>query len=387
MPASFDPRKSTTAFDQLSTLVVVLELSAKTWLAGALVPGISRWPRKSLAAGDFGALTKLIDRWKDEAVNAGRPISRIAVAYETGRDGFWIARVLQGLGIEVYVMHAASVAQEQGGRRAKTDRTDLELLLTRFIGWLRGEPRQCSMVPIPSEAEEDMREEGRRRDAIGAARLKVENQIGSLLVRFGITDFRPRLKKAEQKLEALRTFDGRPLPANTMDSLRRLMAQQRLLSAQLKEIEAAREAVKTLANPDRIQKMIQMLAAIHGLGIETATTLVHEVFSRQFRDRKALGGFVGITGTPYDSGNSKREQGMSKRGSPRARKILTQLVWRWQKFQPDSVLTQWFVARTGGAKGRIKKIMAMAMARKLLIALWRYVDAGVIPQGVRLAGA
>jgi transposase len=243
------------------------------------------------------------------------------------------------------------------------------------------------MAAIPSEAEEDMREPGRRREALASARLRVENQIGSLLMRFGIADFRPRLRKALEKLADLRTVDDRPLPPNTMDSLRRLMAQHRLLSGQLKEIEAAREEAVTVVEPDRIQRMIRLLVAIVGLGVETATTLVHEVFSRRFRDRKAVAAFVGVTGTPYASGGSKREQGMSKNGNPRVRRILTQLMWRWTKHQPDSALARWFIARTGGAKGRIRKIMAMALARKLLVALWRYVETGVVPDGVRLAAA
>ena len=247
------------------------------------------------------------------------------------------------------------------------------------------------MAPIPSEAEEDMREPGRRREALTGARLKVENQMRSLLVRFGVVDFRPRLRKASEHLEKLRTIDGRPLPPNTKASLDRLMAQHRLLSEQLKEqlkeIETARERVVAVADPDRIERMIQALAALVGVGVETATTLVHEVFSRRFRDRRALAGFVGMTGAPYDSGGSTREQGLSKNGNPRVRKILTQLMWRWLMFQPQSALAQWFFARTAGAKGRIKKIMAIALARKLLVALWRTAETGVLPEGARLAAA
>jgi transposase len=385
MSEAFDPRKSATAFDQASTLVTVLELSGKTWLLGAVAPGVSRRPKKSVAARDLGAAAKAIEGWKAEASRAGRAVSRLVLAFEAGRDGFWIARALLERGIEVHVMHPASISKEKRGRQAKTDRTDVDLLLTRLLGWLRGEPRHCTMAAIPSEEEEDMREPGRRREALVSARLKVENQLGSLLIRFGIVDFRPRLKKAADRLADLRTVDGRPLPPNTMDSLRRLMAQHRLLTEQLKEIEAARQAVVEVVEPDRIQRMIRLLVTIVGLGVETATTLVHEVFSRLFRDRKALAAFVGMTGTPHDSGGSKREQGISKNGNPRVRRILAQLMWRWIRHQPDSALTRWFLARVGGANGRIKKIMAMALARKLLVALWRFVNTGVVPEGVRLA--
>ena len=283
-------------------------------------------------------------------------------------------------------MHPASLPVERRGRRPKTDRIDVDMLLRTLIGWLRGEPRRRAMAPVPNEAEV-MRAPGRRREALTGARLKVENQMRSLLVRFGAAGFRPRLKKAAEHLERLRTFDGRPLPPNVKASLERLLAQHRLLSAQLKEIETARERVVTILDPDRLERMIQALARLVGVGVETATTLVHEVFSRRFRDRRALAGFVGVTGTPYDSGGSKREQGLSKNGNPRVRKMLMQLTWRWLIFQPESALAQWFLGRTGGAKGRMKKIMAVALARKLLAPLWGAAETGVVAEGARLAAA
>ena len=387
MSEAFDPRKSATAFDQASTLVAVLELSGKSWRAGASLPGVSRRPMRQLAARDIGGALRAVEQWKSEASKAGHEVRRVVVGYEAGLDGFWIARALRERGIEAYVMHPASISVERRGRRAKTDRIDVDILLRALLGWLRGELRHCTMAPIPSEVEEDMREPGRQREALTAARLKVENQMRSLLARFGVADFRPRLKKASEHLQRLRTLDGRPLPPNTKASLERLLTQHRLLSQQLKEIETARERVVAVADPDRIERMIQALALLVGVGVETATTLVHEVFSRRFRDRRALAGFVGMTGTPYDSGGSKREQGISRNGNPRVRRILMQMTWRWLIFQPHSALAQWFLARTAGAKGRMKKIMAVALARKLLVALWRYVETGVIPEGVRLAVA
>jgi transposase len=388
MTTDFDPRMPATAYDHVTTIVAVLELSGKSWLFGAVAPGVTRRSKRSIEARDVGGVVKVLEQLKVEAGKAGFPVTRVVLGFEAGRDGFWIARALQREGIEVYVMHPASVAVERAGRRAKRDRIDLDILLGTLLGWLRGEPRRCTMAPIPTEAEEDMREPGRRREAIVAAHLKVKNQIGSLLIRFGISDFKPRLRKAEQKLAKaeqklaeLRTVDGRPLPQNTMDSL------QRLLSQQLKEIETARSQVVAAANPDRVEKMIQTLVAIVGLGVETAMVLAQEVFARKFRDRKALASFLGLTGTPYNSGGSRREQGISKKGNPRVRRIITQLMWRWIKFQPESALARWFHERVGGAKGRIKKIMAIALARKLLVALWRFVETGGIPQGARLTAA
>jgi transposase len=387
MKEFFDRRKPATAFDHTTTLVTVLELSGKSWELGASVPGVSRRPLRKISVGDLAAILKAIEQWKAEADKGGYRVSRVVLSYEAGRDGFWIARSLQEHGIEVYVMHAASIAVERRGRRAKSDRIDIDMLLGTLLGWLRGEPRRCTMAPIPSAADEDMREPGREREAVTAARIKIENQIGSLLNRYGIVGFKPRLKKAAQHLEQLRTPDGKALPAKTMDRLRRLMAQHRLLTEQLKDIETARQQVVAVVDPDRIEKMIQLLVRIVGHGVETATTLVHEVFSRKFRDRKAIAAFVGLTGTPFNSGGSTREQGISKNGNPCVRRIVTQLMWRWIKFQPESDLTKWFLERTGGAKGRIKKIMAVALARKLLVALWRYVETGAVPHGARLAAA
>lgn len=279
------------------------------------------------------------------------------VTYESGRDGFWIARVLLAYGIEVEVMHPA------------------------------GEPRACSMLRIPSEAEEDQRRPGREREQLVSKRGKLESRIGSLLCLHGIAGFRPRLKKAMARLEELPSFAGEPLPGHTMAELRRLMARHRIVSDQLKEIEAERDRVQTLEDPDPAERMIQLLARIYGLGVETARMLVREVFCRSFRDRRALASFAGLTGTPFHSGGMEREQGISKNGNARVRKILMQLSWRWLRFQPESVLSLWFAERTGGAKGRIRKIMIVALARKLLVTLWRYLETGELPQGARTSAA
>jgi len=305
-----------------------------------VVPGVMRWPRRSLAPRDMAGLLRQIDRWKAEAQRAGRTVHRTVLAYEAGRDGFWIARYLLAQGIEVQVMHPASIPVERRGRRVKTDRIDLDLLLRTLLAWLRGEPRVCTMARIPSEADEDMRRPERERERLVSERIALENRMENLLCLQGVTGFKPGLKKAAM----------------------------------------ARE-------PDRAVQQIQMLARLFGLGLATATGLTREVFCRSFADRKAIAGFVGLTGTPFNSGGSEREQGISKNGNPRVRRILLQLARRWLRFQPDSALSCWFVERTAGAKGRIRKIMVVALARKLLVALWRYVETGELPAGARFAGA
>ncbi|MGO9998294.1 MAG: IS110 family transposase [Acetobacteraceae bacterium] len=371
------------AYDPNSTLAIALELSGKSWELGAVVPGLTRRPRRRLDPRDMAGLLQQVERWKTEAGAAGRTIVRVVLTYEAGRDGFWIARHLIARGIEVHIMHPASIPVARKKRRAKTDRIDLEMLLRSLLAWLRGDPMSCSMVAIPSEAVEDQRRPGRERERLVSERIALENRMQNLLCLHGVPSFKPRLKKAAAQLEALRRFDGEPLPTELMAELRRLLARHQLLSEQLKAIEAARETVLTAEQPDLAAQQIRALAILYGLGLGTATDLAREVFCRSFRDRQAIASFVGMTGTPFNSGGSEREQGISKSGNPRVRRLLMQLAWRWLRLQPQSELSRWFQERTGGAKGRIRKVMAVALARKLLVALWRYLQTGVLPAGAR----
>jgi transposase len=382
------PVGAAAAFEHDSTLVLALELSGKGWEVGAVLPGVARRPRRRLAPRDMAGLLRQVEAWKAEALRAGRTVRRTVLSYEAGRDGFWIARYLLAQGIEVQIMHPASIPVERRGRRAKTDRIDLDMLLRTLLAWLRGEPRVCSMVRIPSEAEEDMRRPERERERLVSERIALENRIENLLCLHGIVGFKPRLKQAAERLDELCSFTGTKLPPKLLEELQRLMTRHRLLSDQLREIELAREqAAARTAEPDRTVQQIQMLAYLRGLGLATASGLAREVFCRSFAQRRALAGFVGLTGTPFNSGGMQREQGISKNGNPRVRRILMQLAWRWLRFQPDSALSRWFVERTGGAKGRLRKIMIVALARKLLVALWRYVETGELPPGARLVAA
>lgn len=371
------------AFDHDSTMALALELSGKSWELGAVVPGLARRPRRRLEPRDVTGLLGQVERWKAEAATKGRHIGRVVLSYEAGRDGFWIARTLIDRGLEVHIMHPASIPVERKKRRSKTDRLDLEMLLRTLLAWLRGEPMACSMVAIPSEAEEDCRRPGRERERLVSERIALENRMQSLLCLHGVYRFKPRLKKAAAQLDALRRFDGSPLPQELMAELRRLLERHQLLSTQLKAIETARQAVLSDPAPDRAAQQIQALVILYGLGLGTATDLAYEVFCRKFRNHKAIASFVGLTGSPFNSGGSEREQGISKSGNPRIRRLLLQLAWRWLRLQPQSELSRWFMERTGGAKGRIRKVMAVALARKLLVALWRYLQAGELPAGAR----
>jgi len=220
MTNSFDTRKSCTPFDQSRTLVAVIELSQQTWLVAGIVPGLRRCPSKKLTGANKEEETlKLLLRWRDEAIRSGEEIERIAVAFESGRDGFWLARWLRAQGIEAYVIHGASTAVSREHRRAKTDRLDIELLQRGFLGWLRGEVGHCKMVAIPSREEEDGKRPGRERETLVSQCTRIVNGMKSDLARLGVRNFNPKLKKAPEKLDAVRTPEGTPIPPNTIAKL------------------------------------------------------------------------------------------------------------------------------------------------------------------------
>jgi transposase len=371
MPKLNDLSRSLTAFEQDSTLIVVIEMSQASWLVAGIVPGVDREPLKKLEPnGD--ALLRLLQRWRDEATKAGRMLKRIAVAYEAGRDGFWLARWLRERGVEAYVIHPTSVAVSREHRRAKTDRLDTALLKRVFLGWLRGEPKHCSMVAIPTLAEEDAKRPNREHESLVGERTRLVNRIKSGLVRLGIRTFKPMLRRAPEHLDALRTPEGAPVPVNTLAELRRDLARLHLIRAQIKVIEAARLERLQQGPEQGPHAMVRLLARVIGIGVETADMLVQEVLSRNLRDRRAVARYAGLTGAPDESGAKRREKGLAKAGNARVRRGMIQLAWRFLMFQSESALAQWFRSRTAQAP-KTRKTMIVALARKLLIALWRLV--------------
>jgi transposase len=378
-----DLSRSLAAFDQNSTLTIAVEMSAASWLVAGVIPGIDRLPVKKLEPDPDGLL-RLVERWRAEAVKAGRTIARIVLAYEAGRDGFWLARWLRTRGVEAHVIHSTSVAVSREHRRAKTDRLDTGMLIRVFLGWLRGERGHCGMVAIPTLADEDAKRPSRERENLVAERTRISNRLKSALARLGIRGFKPMLRKAPQRLAALRTLEGVPIPPNTVAEMQRDMARLAVLREQIEEIERARlQALQQAANSGP-HAMVRLLARIVGVGIETADMLVHEVLTRNLRDRRAVARYVGLTGTPDESGSKRREKGLAKSGNSRVRRGLIQLAWRFLRFQKNSALTRWYRARTEGPKGARKTTMIVALARKLLIALWRMARTGVVPVGVEL---
>jgi len=381
-----DLSRSLVAFDQASTMVAVVELGFRSWLVAGLVPGLSRQPLKKQGA-DAQALLTLLRRWQGEAIKAGSRIERIVVAFEAGRDGFWLARWLRARGIEVYVIHPTSIPVSREHRRAKTDRLDTGLLMRAVLGWLRGEPKHCSMAAIPTIAEEDARRPNREHQTLVQEQTRVVNRIKSTLIRFGIRNFKVKLRKAADRLATLRGLEDEPLPPNTVAELRRDMARLQLIREQIKAIEKARLGQLKKATRKGTHPMLLMLAQIMGIGVETADMLVHEVLSRNLRDQRAVARYGGLTGAPDESGTKRREKGLARGGNARVRHGMMQLAWRWLMHQKNSELAQWYQTRTTGAKPSVRKTMIVALARKLLIALWRYVTTGVVPAGAVLRAA
>jgi transposase len=385
MPQLNDLSRSPVILEQDATLIAVIEMGQSSLLVAGIVPGVERSPLKKLAV-DESALLKLLHRWREEAVQAGHRIKRIAVAFEAGRDGFWLARWLRARGIEAHVIHASSVAVSREHRRAKTDRLDTELLKRAFLGWLRGERDHCKMVAIPTIEDEDAKRPNRERECLVGEQSRIINRMKATLSRLGIRGFNPKLKKAAERLEGLRTPEGEPVPPNTLAELHRDMERRRLLRDQIRQIESTRLDRLDQAAGEGAHAMVRLLARVMGIGIETADMLVHEVLSRNLRDRRAIARYAGLTGSPDESGKKRREKGLARSGNPRVRRGMIQLAWRFLMFQKDSALAQWFRARTENAHGS-RKTMIVALARKLLIALWRFVREGVVPEGVVLRPA
>jgi transposase len=291
--------------------------------------------------------------------------------------------------VEAYVIHPTSIAVSREHRRAKTDRLDTELLMRSFLGWLRGEMRHCSMVAIPTIEEEDARRPNRERQNLVTEQTRLVNQMKAIFTRFGIRTFRPTLRKAEDKIKGLNTAEGIPLPENTRAELCRHLARLRVVREQIRAIE--QERLRKLAAAPAAEKgpqaMVRLIARVLGVGIETADMLVNEVLSRHWRDRKAIARYAGLTGSPDESGKRRRERGLARAGNARVRCSMIQFAWRFLRFQKNSALAQWFAARTADRRASTRKTMIVALARKLLIALWCLATRGDVPQGVILRPA
>ena len=366
---------------QFGAIFVSLELSRSNWLVTSLSPGKGeKMSKHGVTAGNIAELMKLFAELKRRAQARTGESYPIITIQEAGLDGFWLHRVLQQEGVESHVVDPASIATPRRRRRAKTDRLDGETLLRALLAYKRGEPRVCAMVVAPSPDEEDRRRLCRERKTLIAERIEHVNRIKGLLFAQGISDYAPMRGDRRARLEALRTGDGRVLPAHLKAQLRRELDRLELLLGQIEAVEAEQDALLSAAGQPATGSApdpVTMLLALKGMGPNFAAVLWSEAFYRQFANRRQVAAYAGLAATPWRSGGIQREQGVSKAGNPRLRTTMIQLAWLWVRHQDQSALTQWFKAHSD--RGRKRAIVALA--RKLLVALWKYVTAGVVIEG------
>jgi transposase len=369
-------------------LFVSLELSCSTWLVTSLSPGSDKMSKHTVAGGDGAGLLELLERLRAKAEQRGCGAVGVVCVQEAGFEGFWVHRLLAGHGIESHVVDPASVAVPRRQRRAKTDAIDGETLLRTLLAWRRGEPRVCAMVVPPSPEEEDERRISRERETLIQERVRHTNRIKGLLRAQGVAEFDPRRRDRRERLEALRTGDGRPLPLCLKAEILRAFERVELLLRQIAEVEAERDRLlQARAAAAEPRAPGPLLARLKGIGQEFAAVLTLEGLFRSFGNRRQVAAYAGLVPTPWKSGRIDHEQGISKAGNPRLRRTMVELAWQWLRHQPGSALSRWFHDRVGRERGRIRKIAIVAVARKLFVALWRYVTQGVVPEGAVLKGA
>ena len=370
----------------VAELYMSLELSPSKWLVTSLLSGSGRMSKHILRGGDGDALLRLIAGLKAKVQRqAGTTVSVVAIQ-EAGLDGFSLHRLLEGEGIESWVVDPASVAVSRRMRRPKSDGIDGETLLRTLMAFRRGEPRVCSMVRPPSIEEEDRRRVTRERQRLLRERIEHTNRIKGLLMSQGIRGYNPLGKDRHACLETLSTPEGRPLPPRMKAEIRRELERLDLLARQIKQVEAERDTL-AVASPKAVETPAVLLMNLKGVGPETATRLWLEGLFRTFANRRQLAAYAGLAPTPWLSGRIQREQGISKSGNPRLRTAMVELAWLWLRNQPDAALSRWFIERVRAEGGRKRKLTIVALARKLLVALWRYVTHGEVPKGAVLKTA
>jgi transposase len=375
------PQASTAIRTDLGAIFVSLELSRSTWLITSLSPGGGEEMSKHSVRGrDVAGLLERFAHLQEKArARTGQRFPIIAIQ-EAGLDGFWIHRMLNAEGIESHVVDPASIATSRRRRRAKTDRIDGEALVRALLAYKRGEPRVCSMVKAPTPEEEDRRRLCRERKVLIAERVLHVNRIKGLLFSQGITGYEPLRRDRRERLEQLQTGDGHALPDHLKGQVRRELDRLELLLDQIKAVEAERDTLLA-AERAAARTPAAMLLDIKGVGPEFAAILWSEGLFRHFDNRRQVAAYAGLAPTPWQSGSVDREQGVSKAGNPRLRTTLIQLTWLWLRNQPHSALTLWFHERVRRNGGRLRKTTIVAVARKLLVALWKYVTAGVVIEG------
>jgi transposase len=361
------------------TIFVAIELSQKTWLVTLHSPDRDRISRRTLEGGDDAGLLALLEGVRTRVVGKLGTVPRVVTCYEAGYDGFWLHRLLTAAGITNLVFDPASIAVEQRSRRAKTDRIDGEHLLRTLMAHLRGEPRVVRIVRVPSVEQEDVRRASRERDRLVKEQTGHTNRIKALLRLMGMAVSNPRRSDWLSWLAQQRDRQSRPVPPHLMSEVTREHARLMLVREQLATLEQAPTAAVAAAAAPMAERR-NLLLRLKGLGPVFATTLTNEAFYKDFRNRREVASYFGLTPSPWRSGGIDREQGISKAGNPRARLKAVELAWLWLRHQPDSALSRWFAARTANAGKRARRIAIIALARKLIVALWRYLATGLVPE-------
>jgi transposase len=365
------------------TLHAALELSKNSWLLAIQFPDRDNPSLHPIKGGDTDGLMAKLDAARDRVAKVTGQTPKMTLCYEAGYDGFWLTRLLEQRGIECLVMEPASLQVNRRARRVKTDRIDVESLLHTLIAWCRGERHVCSMVVIPSVEEEDLRRSHRERDRLVRERTAHINRIKGLLFGQGIRGI--NVKKYYKTLAPaeLVTGDGRPLPKRLGREITREIQRLAMVQEQLVEVERERDLALTPC--EATERKRHELLRLKGIGPTFSAVLSREVYYRRFANRRQVASYIGLAPSPYDSGDSRRSQGISKAGNSLVRYTMIQAAWLWIRHQPNSALTQWFRRRTEGQSKRMRCVMIVALARKLAIALWRYVELGLIPQGATLS--
>ncbi len=365
------------------TLYAALELSKNSWLLAIQAPGRDNPSLHPIRGGDTSGLMVKLDAARDRMAKVSGQVPKVILCYEAGYDGFWLARFLDQRGIACRVMEPASLQVNRKARRVKTDRVDVEQQLHTLIAWCRGERHVCSMVVIPSVEAEDLRRSHRERDRLIRERTAHINRIKGLLFGQGIRRINVMRHYKTLVPADLVTGDGRPLPERLGREIGRELERLALVQEQLVEVERERDLAPTPC--EATERKRHELLRLKGIGPTFSAVLSREVYYRHFANRRQVANYIGLAPSPYDSGDSRRSQGISKAGNSLARYTMIQAAWLWIRHQPDSALTQWFRRRTEGESKRMRCVMIVALARKLAIALWRYVELGLIPAGATLS--
>jgi transposase len=376
---------STPIKSNVSTIFVALELSQRSWLVTMHCPDKDKISRHKLEGGDHAGLLTLIERMRERAARTLGAVPVVVSCYEAGYDGFWLHRLLMAAGITNHVFDPASIAVDQRARRVKTDRIDGERMLRTLMAYLRGEPQVVRIVRVPTPEQEDARRASRERGRLTKEQTAHTNRIKALLRLVGMAVGNPRRRDWLSWLVKQRDWQGQAVPPQIMAEIKREHARLMLVREQLDALARA-PAVLTPAAAQMAQRS-ELLLRLKSLGPAFTTTLTSEVFYKDFRNRREVASYFGLTPSPWQSGGIDRDQGISKAGNPRARCAAIELAWLWQRHQPDSKLTQEYRRRTLNAGKRIKRVAIVALARKLIVALWRYLTTGLVPEGARLKTA